>query len=98
MALNRPDVFSSRWIVLRHSKVDRPEQVLKLRTSEGHGLCGTIVERTVWSNDKDAGLTKQSRFFNANGRFDLPPINRATEKLVKSDIEGVVGHEEAVYG
>jgi hypothetical protein len=29
---------------------------------------------------------------------DLPPINRATGKLVKSDIEGVVGHEEAVYG
>jgi hypothetical protein len=29
---------------------------------------------------------------------DLPPINRAIGKLVKSDIEGVVGHEEAVYG
>ena len=31
-------------------------------------------------------------------QVDLPPINRATRKLVKSDIEGVVGHEEAVYG
>ena len=29
---------------------------------------------------------------------DLPPVNRATEMLVKSDIEGVVGHEEAIYG
>jgi len=29
---------------------------------------------------------------------DLPPINRAIGKLVKSDIKGVVGHEEAVYG
>ena len=31
-------------------------------------------------------------------RGDLPPINRATGMLVKSDTEGVVGHEEAIYG
>jgi hypothetical protein len=32
------------------------------------------------------------------GLTDLPPINRATGMLVKSDTEGVVGHEEAIYG
>ena len=39
--------------------------------------------------------------YGLDGNFlgvDLPPINRATGKLVKSDIGGVVGHEEAVYG
>ncbi len=31
-------------------------------------------------------------------RIDLLPINRATGKLVKSDIQEVVGHEETVHG
>ena len=59
-----------------------------------------IKHMSFW-DDQGVTLCHRKTVPNSVGKFilsDLPPINRAIGKLVKSDIEGVVGHEEAVYG
>jgi hypothetical protein len=59
--------------------------------------CNTEVINDVTCtlvNDKGSWFVKTP----GSVTIDPPPINRATGKLVESDIEGMVRHEEAIYG
>lgn len=40
-------VFAACRVVLGDREVDRAQQVLKLRTSERHGLNGAVIQRAV---------------------------------------------------
>lgn len=64
-----PPAFRSRGgriAVLGHCKVDGAQQVLELRTREGHGLRGAVVERAIRANDEHARFAEQRGFLNAN--------------------------------